>query len=979
VLFRSTTSGTHFLGTTDLQALELKVGNARALRLVPGTLSPSLIGGSAFNIAGGSNGVTIAGGGGNGSPNVVNVDFGSIGGGQSNSITGGSHGVIGGGGANTASNICTTVGGGWANNASGDSAVIAGGNSNNTVAMYSAILGGSANQITGGIYGAIGGGGSNQVSSNAASIGGGWANNASGDSAVIAGGNTNVASAPYSSVGGGQYNTTSGNASSIPGGLSNTAVGNYSLAAGRRAKANHAGAFVWADSTDADFASQAVNQFLIRAAGGVGINTSAPGAALEVAGQVKITGGAPGAGKILTSDATGLAAWTTPPPFPLTGSGTANYVTRWITNTSIGNGVIFDNGTNVGIGTTTPGARLDVNGAIVTNSQLVTNMATGSPPLKVTSTTNCPNLSADMLDGLHAASFWNTSGNAGTVDGTHFIGTTDNVALSLRVKNQRALRIEPNDNCPNLIGGHAANNSVFGSSNYGATVAGGGSGTSPNRATDYYCTVSGGLSNMAGNNDGTPANALYGTVGGGAANTASNICATVGGGWSNSASGDSSTVPGGNTNSASNSYASIGGGLNNTASGYASTIPGGRLNTAGALYSLASGYRAKANHQGAFVWADSSDVDFPSSGTNQFLIRASGGVGIGTNSPGAALDVNGSIRAGTNTSYKAMMGVHPSYGPSYAMWWMEGRDYSLLANGNDTMLNSTAGGNVYIRTGNTDRMIVRNSGNVGIGTISPSQRLDVNGNIKVLGSTSDGNIGIDLQIAGSPSGKGGRILLKAGNAPDFYSSNHWGGDVDIVAGGGYNNSGGNVSIQGGSTSVWSMSTVPTQVQILGGNTDADTTPSAFINVEGGANLDGDGSWNQNGGNIVLMPGAHLGTGSDGNVGIGTSEPTAKLHVAGNASVTGALKVGGGSAAIAYVDSMAFGAGALALGPNLFAVPFALPGDTILVGVTPSATPIPAANAWSGYCGTAGQVWINVSGSAGVGYTSLRITVIRPQP
>jgi len=45
--------------------------------------------------------------------------------------------------------------------------------------------------------------------------------------------------------------------------------------------------------------------------GNVGIGTTSPGAKLEVAGQVKITGGAPGAGKVLTSDATGLASWQT--------------------------------------------------------------------------------------------------------------------------------------------------------------------------------------------------------------------------------------------------------------------------------------------------------------------------------------------------------------------------------------------------------------------------------------------------------------------------------------------------------------------------------------------------------------------------------------------------------------------------------------------------------------------------------------------
>lgn len=53
---------------------------------------------------------------------------------------------------------------------------------------------------------------------------------------------------------------------------------------------------------------------LLPAGGGnVGVGTNTPSAKLEVAGQVKITGGNPGANKILTSDAAGLASWTDPP------------------------------------------------------------------------------------------------------------------------------------------------------------------------------------------------------------------------------------------------------------------------------------------------------------------------------------------------------------------------------------------------------------------------------------------------------------------------------------------------------------------------------------------------------------------------------------------------------------------------------------------------------------------------------------------
>jgi hypothetical protein len=48
---------------------------------------------------------------------------------------------------------------------------------------------------------------------------------------------------------------------------------------------------------------------LAHGGGNVGIGTTSPGAELEVAGQVKITGGSPAAGKVLSSDAGGLASW----------------------------------------------------------------------------------------------------------------------------------------------------------------------------------------------------------------------------------------------------------------------------------------------------------------------------------------------------------------------------------------------------------------------------------------------------------------------------------------------------------------------------------------------------------------------------------------------------------------------------------------------------------------------------------------------
>jgi hypothetical protein len=101
----------------------------------------------------------------------------------------------------------------------------------------------------------------------------------------VTGGYGNTASGISSSISGGVFNVASGLLATAAGGFQNTAQGDYSFAAGRHAKANHEGAFVWADSDVNDFASTNVNQFLIRANGGVGINTNDPaGATLRVYG-----------------------------------------------------------------------------------------------------------------------------------------------------------------------------------------------------------------------------------------------------------------------------------------------------------------------------------------------------------------------------------------------------------------------------------------------------------------------------------------------------------------------------------------------------------------------------------------------------------------------------------------------------------------------------------------------------------------------
>jgi hypothetical protein len=353
----------------------------------------------------------------------------------------------------------------------------------------------------------------------------------------------------------------------------------------------------------------------------------------------------------------------------------------------------------------------------------------GKPPFTVNSAKVVTNLNADLLDGLHSTGlpYWKLGGNAATIPGTNFIGTTDAKALELKVNGQRALRLEPATSAsfpgvtPNVVAGFSANSVSAGV--VGATIAGGGSsgranivqshfatigGGDLNQASAIEASVGGGSGNIASSNQATvaggfgnqatePGDAIGGgfsnhtsssadgggssVIAGGQLNGTAGIEAAIGGGANNNASGGS-VVAGGINNAASGTRAVIGGGANNTAggrsvvaggegntatgffsavaggldnragpyaavaggqnnvaAGTASIVAGGESNTANGDDSFAAGRRAHADYPNTFVWADVLPFAFNATSANQFLIRATGGVGIGTNLPLTQLHV----------------------------------------------------------------------------------------------------------------------------------------------------------------------------------------------------------------------------------------------------------------------------------------------------------------------------------------------------
>ena len=219
------------------------------------------------------------GGGGNNRAGDANGDtqdavFATVGGGYDNQATGKGSTIAGGGYSipgewapgNRASGSLSTVGGGTWNGASGNVSFVGGGSLNSASGRWSTV-GGGFNHSASSKGSTISGGTSNRVTDDYGTIGGGESNQA--------GNNTGTKEdATHATVAGGENNTASGFYSTIPGGRSNTAQGYYSFAAGRMARANHRGSFVWGDAHHEAVESTGDNRFIVRAMGGVYLYTN---------------------------------------------------------------------------------------------------------------------------------------------------------------------------------------------------------------------------------------------------------------------------------------------------------------------------------------------------------------------------------------------------------------------------------------------------------------------------------------------------------------------------------------------------------------------------------------------------------------------------------------------------------------------------------------------------------------------------------
>jgi trimeric autotransporter adhesin len=200
--------------------------------------------------------------------------------------------VVVGGGYNLASGPWSFIGGGGRETGSGSAGTSA--EDHIAAGKWATIGGGKGNRAgTGAVHtgATVAGGEQNQAVNIDATVAGGTLNVASAQFASVGGGQSNLANNTGAAVAGGSGNTASGLYAAVPGGLSNTASGSYAFAAGRQAKATHAGSLLLADSSAFDFNSAAANEFAVRAVGGTRVITAISGTGVPTAGVTIAAGG----------------------------------------------------------------------------------------------------------------------------------------------------------------------------------------------------------------------------------------------------------------------------------------------------------------------------------------------------------------------------------------------------------------------------------------------------------------------------------------------------------------------------------------------------------------------------------------------------------------------------------------------------------------------------------------------------------------
>ena len=302
--------------------------------------------------------------------------------------------------------------------------------------------------------------------------------------------------------------------------------------------------------------------------------------------------------------------------------------------------------------------------------------------------------------------------------------------------------------------------------------------------------------------------------------------------------------------------------------------------------------------------------------TDRMTINKDGNVGIGTNNPGFLLDVY--------HPSQTLVNIGVGTGATNSSGSLQ------LIKGDNARIRTTGSDDLIFDTDSIERMRIKDTGNVGIGTTTPGKKLDVVGDIGFSGDLykngalfnpgsqwtttgndiyyNTGNVGIGninpratLHVYGndgftiSPSGTGARTATIRLGSP--YNSNHDAYCAKITS---FNNSSNNYNAD---LRFWTsqgnnISATERMCILSNGNVGIGTaSPGHKLDVIGNVQIEGSlylkGTWiqstNAGGGDIILQPrtASHNVIVNQGNLGIGTTTPSETLDVNGNVRIRGA--------------------------------------------------------------------------------------------
>ena len=388
---------------------------------------------------------------------------------------------------------------------------------------------------------------------------------------------------------------------------------------------------------------------------------------------------------------------------PITGTGTTNFLPKFTGGSTLGNSLIFDNGTNVGIGTTSPISKLHVNGDMRT----VLTSGVGGDTLiaAINGVSNGYLINVDTSNNITHT--WHTGGNIPsmriTSSGNVGIGTTSPSAR-LSVANAvtttaTVMAIGTFNNGLNFII----------NSNGSPEIA-----SSAAVAPIHFSQGSTRVMTLSDNG-----NVGIGTT------TPTALLHVNGQGrfYSNSSSTPALIVAGA-------------GGVDNTNQGEL------RFGDAGNIYKIQGG-------------EDYGAMNFITNNLPRLVIAANGNVGIGTTFPEAILDVaSPTNRASMYISNTATSGTDNI--SEFRLNGWNGTSTSIIGQviGTDSNITTATANAIIIRAsrgsgvirfdtgGNNERMRIDASGNLGIGITNPAYRLDVNGLINSTNGISVGGEGV---------------------------------------------------------------------------------------------------------------------------------------------------------------------------------------------------------------------------------------------